>query len=200
MVKYFVLLVILLAGISYFSFRFIKGSITRQATVPHQDSLPVNTESPPHDSLSVTGDSSEKTITPWSQKIALNDIVTFAESLKGTPYLYASSDPARGFDCSGFITYVFNHFGLQVPRSSVEFTNRGIAVPLSKAKRGDLILFKGTDSLATEVGHMGIVTENTDSLRFIHSSSGKADGVTVTALNAYYLNRFVKVIAIDKGL
>ncbi|MCH5596742.1 C40 family peptidase [Niabella ginsengisoli] len=130
----------------------------------------------------------------------MNTIVDFAETLQGIPYLYASSDPSKGFDCSGFITYVFNHFGLDVPRSSVEFTNKGITVPKEKAKRGDLILFTGTDSTSTIVGHMGIITSNTDSLRFIHSSSGKANGVTITSLNEYYLSRFVKVISVETGL
>jgi cell wall-associated NlpC family hydrolase len=46
------------------------------------------------------------------------ELVTFARTLTGTPYKYGSTDPAQGFDCSGFVTYVFNHFGIVVPRSS----------------------------------------------------------------------------------
>lgn len=124
------------------------------------------------------------------------EVVAFAKTLIGVPYKYASADPAQGFDCSGFITYVFNHFKIEVPRSSIDFTNTGTAIDRSIAKAGDLILFTGTDTLETQVGHMGIVTENTDSLRFIHSTSGKKYGVTITALNEYYLKRFVKVIRI----
>jgi cell wall-associated NlpC family hydrolase len=131
-----------------------------------------------------------------TKKIVPADLVAYAKQFIGVPYKYASSDPAQGFDCSGFITYVFNHFGIVVPRSSVDFTNVGTEVPKEKATAGDLILFTGTDSTIRIVGHMGIVTENSDSLRFIHSSSGKADGVTVTALNNYYLGRFVKVVRI----
>ena len=120
-------------------------------------------------------------------------LVTFAESLVGTLYKYASTDPQAGFDCSGFITYVFNHFGISVPRSSIDFTAVGKTVPVEKAKRGDIILFTGTDSTEKFVGHMGLVVSNTDTLRFIHSSSGKANGVTVTPLNNYYRSRFVRV-------
>jgi cell wall-associated NlpC family hydrolase len=124
-------------------------------------------------------------------------VVRFAETLIGTPYVYASTNPAVGFDCSGFITYVFNHFNIRVPRSSVDFTNVGKSVPVTEARRGDLILFTGTDSTERTVGHMGLITANTNNeLQFIHSSSGKAKGVTITPLNNYYRSRFVKVIRI----
>lgn len=122
------------------------------------------------------------------------DVVVYARTLIGTPYLYASADPAKGFDCSGFITYVFNYFGIAVPRSSIDFTNVGKEVSAAQAKEGDLILFTGTDSTERFVGHMGIVVDNSDSLRFIHSSSGKANGVTITPLNDYYKSRYVKTV------
>ncbi len=131
-----------------------------------------------------------------TQKVSPTNIVEFARTQVGVPYKYASTDPAQGFDCSGFITYVFKHFNIAVPRSSVDFTNVGKYIPMAEAKAGDLILFTGTDSASTVVGHMGIVTENTDSLRFIHSTSGKQYGVTITSLGNYYQRRFVKVIRI----
>jgi cell wall-associated NlpC family hydrolase len=113
-------------------------------------------------------------------------------------YKYASTDPKTGFDCSGFITYVFNHFNVQVPRSSIDFTNVGKEVAEANAKRGDIILFTGTHPEERFVGHMGLVTQGAPDLQFIHSSSGKAHGVTVTPLNDYYRTRFVKIIRIFK--
>ena len=127
-----------------------------------------------------------------------NDIVNFAETLIGTPYRYGSTDPKVGFDCSGFITHVFNHFNIIVPRSSIDFTNVGKEIPPTSAKRGDIILFTGTDSAERFVGHMGIVVSNTDTLRFIHSTSGKAYGVTITPLSNYYQGRFVKTLRLFK--
>lgn len=125
------------------------------------------------------------------------EFVEYAKSLTGTPYLYGSVDPAKGLDCSGFINAVSNHFGIKVPRSSVEFTNLGTTVESKTAKPGDLILFTGTDPRRRIVGHIGIVTENIGGqLQFIHSSSGKANGVTTSELEGYYETRFVKVIRI----
>jgi len=125
-----------------------------------------------------------------------NDIVKFAETRIGVPYVYGSTDPNVGFDCSGFITHVFNHFGIAVPRSSIDFTNVGKDVTIQQAKKGDLILFTGTNPAERHVGHMGIVVSNADTLRFIHSTSGKAMGVTITPLSNYYMTRFVRVTRI----
>lgn len=126
-----------------------------------------------------------------------DSLVAFGKSLVGIPYLYASSDPAKGFDCSGFITYVFNHFNIAVPRSSLDFTNVGKVIPNGIARPGDLILFTGTDSTTKIVGHMGIVESNEKgNLLFIHSTSGKAKSVVITPLKGYYESRFVKVIRV----
>lgn len=127
-------------------------------------------------------------------------LVKFAETLKGVRYVYGSTNPKVGFDCSGFITYVFNHFGISVPRSSIEFTTVGKEINVAEAKRGDIILFTGTNPEERHVGHMGIVVSNSDTLRFIHSTSGKAMGVTTTPLSNYYESRFVKTIRVFPSL
>ena len=125
------------------------------------------------------------------------EVIDFAKTLIGIPYKYASTDPKIGFDCSGFITYVFNHFNIIVPRSSIDFTNVGKEVSLTNAKPGDLILFTGTDSTEKFVGHMGlVVTNQNNQLEFIHSTSGKKYGVTITPFNDYYHSRFMKTIRI----
>ena len=124
-------------------------------------------------------------------------LIAFAQTLVGTTYKYGSTDPAVGFDCSGFITHVFNHFDIKVPRSSRDFEFSGTDVPLEKSKAGDLILFTGTDSTDRTIGHMGIIIKaDGTTIDFIHSSSGKANGVVVTPLNGYYMGRFVKVVRV----
>lgn len=131
-----------------------------------------------------------------SKDVSPKNLVSFAETLIGTPYKYASTDPLVGFDCSGFITYVFNHYNIEVPRSSKDFKNKGKEIPLSQSKKGDLILFTGTDSTERIIGHMGIIISNKNGIKFIHATSGKAHSVVITDFNDYYQGRFVKVIRI----
>jgi cell wall-associated NlpC family hydrolase len=122
------------------------------------------------------------------------NLIAFAQTLKGTPYKYACSDPKKGFDCSGFVQYVFKHFNIPVPRSSIAFTHVGKTVDLKSAMPGDLILFTGANKKVRKVGHVGIVIQASDTIKFIHSSSGKAWGVTETTLGSHYKARFIKVV------
>jgi murein DD-endopeptidase / murein LD-carboxypeptidase len=126
------------------------------------------------------------------------DLVNFACSLAGTPYKYGSADPKDGFDCSGYMTYVFNHFHIMVPRTSVDFTPVQHPVKLQDAKLGDLILFTGTDSTDRTVGHMGIISSTPgEPLRFMHATSGRQHAVMESDFyTPYYESRFVKVIRV----
>lgn len=126
------------------------------------------------------------------------ELVNFACSLAGTPYKYGSVDPKEGFDCSGFVTYVFNHFDITVPRTSVDFTPVHSPVELKDARLGDLILFTGTDSTVRVVGHMGIISSMPgEALKFMHATSGKGKGVVETAFNTpYYEGRYIKTLRI----
>jgi cell wall-associated NlpC family hydrolase len=129
--------------------------------------------------------------------VSPNELISFARTLEGIPYLYGSTDPSEGFDCSGFVTYVFNHFGIAVPRQSVSFTDVPRSIDLKDARPGDLILFTGTDSTIRVVGHMGIILSHPgEPITFIHSTSGKNLGVTETPFNSYYQGRYVKTIRI----
>lgn len=129
--------------------------------------------------------------------ITAKEFVEYALTLKGTPYNYGSTDPAYGLDCSGFITHVFNHFNIQVPRRSFDFKNAERKVKLSEAMPGDLVLFTGSNNLSSTPGHMGIIISKPGKpAEFIHSSSG-ANSVTTTALsNSYYKSRFLEVVRV----
>ena len=156
------------------------------------------------DSQAITNATDVKTLQPLQPGEAIDtrnvnpeEVIRYAETLVGTPYVYGSTDPKVGFDCSGFITYVFNHFKIKVPRSSSQFSNVGKTVPVENAKRGDIVLFTdpGSDnSVTNEIGHMGLITSNANGqISFIHSTSGKAMSVAVSPLSTHYMKRFVRV-------
>jgi len=127
-----------------------------------------------------------------------NKLLEFAKTMLGIRYRSASSSPSRGFDCSGFVNYVFSNFGFKVPRSSRDFAASGESKKLEDAKIGDVILFTGTNSRSRTPGHVGIVYSiDGDEVKFIHSSSGHAKGVTITSLDeGFYKKRFLKIVSI----
>ena len=132
-----------------------------------------------------------------TKSISANEVVDFAETLLGIPYKYASADKEKGFDCSGFISYVFNHYKISVPRSSIDFTNAGKEINIKDCLRGDIILFTGSNPTSGVVGHMGIITKNKNKeIQFIHSASGNNKGVMISGMGDYFIGRFVKVIRV----
>ena len=127
-----------------------------------------------------------------TKNVSANELVKFAETLKGIRYKYGSMKKENGFDCSGFISYVFTHFKIPVPRTSVDFTNAGKEVLPEFSRRGDIILFTGSNAKSGVVGHMGIITQNKNGdIQFIHASESR--GVMISGMNSYFLPRFVKV-------
>ena len=66
-----------------------------------------------------------------------SNVVSFAESLVGVPYVYGGTTPS-GFDCSGFVQYVYSHFGVNLPRTTTQQENCGTQIPVSQAQPGDL--------------------------------------------------------------
>jgi len=128
-----------------------------------------------------------------------DSIVTFAKTLLGTPYKYGSCSP-KAFDCSGFVYYVMKHNGIELPRSSYEMGKCGKEIALKDCRKGDLILFKGTNANSKRIGHVGLViSEHGQPLEFIHSSSNKKKWGVITSCFAdsdYYPKRFVKVVRV----
>ncbi|PBJ14516.1 C40 family peptidase [Flavobacterium sp. ACN6] len=136
-----------------------------------------------------------KTRTEISAEINRDSIIVYAKKYLGTPYVYASSNPKKGFDCSGFVSYVYSNFGLTLPRSSSGYKNLGTALKPEDFKVGDILVFYGYKD-RTAIGHLGIICEaNGMHSKFIHASSGKAQQVTITALDTeHYTKRFYKCI------
>jgi cell wall-associated NlpC family hydrolase len=114
---------------------------------------------------------SRSTRTTWpvsttSGSGAARRVVPTAEHYIGTPYRYGGTSPNTGFDCSGFVQYVYGIQGVSLPRTSRQMAGSGMAVdPSTRALAvGDLMLF----SQGGRISHVAIYAGNG---RFIHSSS-----------------------------
>ena len=113
-------------------------------------------------------------------------VIRLARSLVGTPYKWGGYSPRTGFDCSGFIWYVYYQSGVNLPRMSWQQLGAGEPVRRADIRPGDLV-FHQVDKDGKSL-HVGIVT---DRGTFVHSpSAGKR--VTESSLNSpFWVEHFL---------
>jgi cell wall-associated NlpC family hydrolase len=98
--------------------------------------------------------------------------VSYARRFVGVPYRYGGSSPSSGFDCSGFVRFVYHRFGIELPHSSYADFGLGRRVARAALQPGDLVFFDG-------VGHVGLYVGGG---RFIHAPhSGTRVQITTLA-------------------
>lgn len=111
-----------------------------------------------------------------------SELIDYAKTLLGSKYVYGGSSPS-GFDCSGYTTYVFKHFGYSLSRSSSSQYRNCKKINKSELKPGDLVFFSnGTSGV---VGHAGIYIGNNN---FIHSEN-RGTGVCISSMASSYYSR-----------
>lgn len=109
----------------------------------------------------------------------------------GVPYVWGGSTP-RGFDCSGFVQYVYKKNGVPLPRTSRQMAHAGQRVPasVSNLREGDLMLFRGRNGV---INHVALYAGRN---RILHSSSS-AGGVGFDNLSSkrgqYFRSHLVAV-------
>jgi cell wall-associated NlpC family hydrolase len=93
-----------------------------------------------------------------------SDVVHYAKSLIGTPYHYGGRSPRTGFDCSGFVDYVFlKARGIKLPRRSEDMSRVGVRIKGNQLRPGDLVFYS---TQGWPYSHVGIYIGNA---KFIHS-------------------------------
>lgn len=105
--------------------------------------------------------------TPSAPAPAATRVIGTAEQYIGVPYKWGGSSPAEGFDCSGYVRYVYGQQGVGLPRTSREQAAAGqrVTARVSSLRQGDLILFAESRQ---RISHVAIYA---GSGRIIHSSS-----------------------------
>jgi cell wall-associated NlpC family hydrolase len=106
-------------------------------------------------------------------------VLATAQRYLGTHYRYGGETPTAGFDCSGFVQYVFGRHGIALPRTSRQQASAGRGVPddVASLEPGDLMLFS---SRGAGVDHVAIYVGDN---RILHSSAG-AGGVVYDDLSS----------------
>ncbi len=122
----------------------------------------------------------------------ISDMISFARKFMGTRYVRGGKGP-KGFDCSGFTSYVYRQFGVSLGASSSDQYNQGEKVSRDEVMTGDLLFFTGRNSKSGRVGHVAIALDNdpvTGEITFIHAAIG--GGIRVDRMSApYYAARYM---------
>jgi hypothetical protein len=112
-------------------------------------------------------------------------MLSSAVKLSGTPYQSGGRTPESGFDCSGFVRYVYAHTAnLKLPHNARAISQIGFAIPKQELQAGDLVFF---NTLRYAFSHVGIYLGNN---RFIHAPSSGGQVRIEDMQQTYWKNRF----------
>ena len=106
-------------------------------------------------------------------------IVKYAGRFKGVPYAWGGSSPRTGFDCSGFVRYVYQHFGISLPHSSYGDLSHGRKVSRKHLKPGDIVFFAGGS-------HVGIYVSGKRVIDALHTGTV----VRISSMSGWYSDEY----------
>lgn len=154
-----------------------------------QFDFPIETSEADADPEAVTAEPTEQQLPEFADDESY-ELPALADSLLergftlvGTPYRYGGSSRKTGFDCSGFVSFLFRkEAGIELPRSTREMINLDAPkIKRSELEPGDVVFFNNRGR--GQVSHAGIYIGGD---RFIHSSSSRSGGVRVDSLDDKY--------------
>lgn len=121
--------------------------------------------------------------TSWPEHTKV--LLSSAVKLTGVPYQFGGRTPETGFDCSGFVRYVYAQAAnLNLPHNARAISEIGNSVPRQALEPGDLVFF---NTLKSAFSHVGIYLGNN---RFIHAPSSGGNVRVEDMQQAYWKNRF----------
>lgn len=119
------------------------------------------------------------------------ELVAYAKQYLGSRYVYGGTTPS-GFDCSGFVMYVYKQFGVSLPHSSSAQSKKGTKVEKANLQQGDIVFFSDYKT-HKGIGHCGIYIGNN---QFIHASTEKTGVITSSLNSGSYKTRYVTAVRI----
>ena len=164
--------------IGYVSSQYISDTKTEETT--SRGSSGRGDSVTPIDSTTGTTEASEEPVSNTTGTTG-EEVVAYAKQFLGYKYVSGGASPS-GFDCSGFTSYVYKHFGISINRTSRDQIKNGVAVDRSNLQLGDLVVFNGESNKT--IGHVGIYVGGGS---FIHASNPKG-GVKIDSLSSSYYN------------
>jgi hypothetical protein len=127
---------------------------------------------------------------PAAALFAPDAIVQMALGFQGVPYRLGGEEPGAGFDCSGLVRYVFEHYQVDLPRTVAEQYQSGRRVQIDDVQAGDLLFFSTIGPGAT---HVGIAIGPSGPGAFVHAP-GDGGAVRVEHFDSpYWRSRLVGV-------
>ena len=169
----------------YVSAKYISDQKTVETTSRSGSTIKPESITPMEEQEETTKNENQSTSTSSSGSSGTS-VVEYAKQYLGCKYVAGGSSPEGGFDCSGFTSYVYKHFGISLSRSSKGQINDGVAVEKSNLQPGDIVVFNNSSN--TSIGHVGIYIGGNS---FIHAANPK-EGVVITSLSSsYYQKRYV---------
>lgn len=113
--------------------------------------------------------------------ITVDNIISTGRSfIHKVPYVYGGKSPTKGFDCSGFLTYIFNQNGVNLPEGTSAIGNAGTSVSLSQARPGDIIYSKGTGASGK---HVQMISKIENGKIYVLGAQSSKEGITERELN-----------------
>lgn len=126
---------------------------------------------------------SSGTVATTTYSSTADQLIAYSKTMLGTPYVWGGTSTS-GFDCSGYVQYVFKQFGVSLNRTSSQQYTNGYSVTSLQA--GDLVFFGGTYQTSSSISHVGIYIGNN---QFIHAAGSE---VKITDMSeSYYASRYV---------
>jgi cell wall-associated NlpC family hydrolase len=114
-------------------------------------------------------------------------LLRYAKYFKGGKYVWGGTSP-EGFDCSGYVQYLYKKHGVDLPRTAWSQSKRGEPVDLAHLEKGDLLFFLTDKKRGIPVTHVGIYIGNGE---FIHAASRKKGIIISPITHGKYRNCFV---------